>query len=103
MSCSPVSDTCKPVSAGLHATAVHPGGIATALARHMDPAVVQTMMTPELVQLMKSPEQGAATTVWAAVSKTWEGTGGATKHPCSRQVRVWLLLRRSRRRGGRFY
>ena len=62
--------------AGLHATAVHPGGILTQLARHLDPALVKGMVTPEMELQLKSPEQGAATTVWAAVSKTWEGTGG---------------------------
>ena len=38
---------------------------------------------------MKSPAQGAATTVWAAASKVWEGKGGenladcATMKPCA--------------------
>ena len=64
---------------------------------------MKAMITPELALHMKSPEQGAATTVWAAVSKTWEGTGGATEQPCSRQVQVWLSLRRPRRQGGHFY
>ena len=32
---------------------------------------------------MKSPEQGAATTVWAAVGAEWEGKGGRFLEDCS--------------------
>jgi NAD(P)-dependent dehydrogenase (short-subunit alcohol dehydrogenase family) len=43
---------------GLHATAVHPGGIlATDLARHMDPSEFSSFNTPEWQRVMKSPEQ----------------------------------------------
>lgn len=31
---------------------------------------------------MKSAEQGAATTVWAAVAKDWEGKGGVYLEDC---------------------
>ena len=31
---------------------------------------------------MKSPEQGAATTVWAAISKDWESKGGVYLEDC---------------------
>eukprot|EP00243_Klebsormidium_subtile_P004274 TRINITY_DN1813_c0_g1_i1.p1 TRINITY_DN1813_c0_g1~~TRINITY_DN1813_c0_g1_i1.p1 ORF type:complete len:246 (+),score=36.54 TRINITY_DN1813_c0_g1_i1:90-740(+) len=70
-------------SQGLHATAVHPGGIITELGRHMDPAMLKSMVTPELQLKFKSPEQGAATTVWAAVGKEWEGKGGKYLEDCS--------------------
>ncbi|MCJ1368706.1 hypothetical protein MMC16_007851 [Acarospora aff. strigata] len=60
-----------------------PGGIVTELGRHMDPAVVEKFMTPELKLSMKSPEQGAATTVWAAIGKEWEGKGGKYLNDCS--------------------
>ena len=38
--------------------------------------VAQIMANPELVKILKSPEQGAATTIYAAISKEWEGKGG---------------------------
>ncbi|TPX56878.1 hypothetical protein PhCBS80983_g04224 [Powellomyces hirtus] len=62
-------------SQGLHSTSVHPGGIMTELQRHLPPGVVDSWKTPELHAIFKSPEQGAATTVWAAVSKDLEGKG----------------------------
>ncbi|GAQ78931.1 NAD(P)-binding Rossmann-fold superfamily protein [Klebsormidium nitens] len=62
---------------GLHATAAHPGGIiSTGLARHMEPEEVDSFLSPEWQKKMKDVEQGAATTVWAAVGKEWEGKGG---------------------------
>ena len=63
-------------SRGLHSTVVHPGGMPTNLARHIDPAVIGAMLQPEMLRSMKTVEQGAATTVWAAISKEWEGKGG---------------------------
>ncbi|GIK05223.1 hypothetical protein Aspvir_009327 [Aspergillus viridinutans] len=57
-------------SRGLHATSVHPGMISTALMQHMDPAMVEALKKDEkLYNMMKSPEQGAATTVWAAIGR----------------------------------
>ncbi|KAL3134265.1 hypothetical protein ABBQ38_006529 [Trebouxia sp. C0009 RCD-2024] len=69
-------------SKGLHATSVMPGGIMTPLARHMDPGNVEAMLTPELKAKVKSLEQGAATTVWAAIGKHWEGKGGKYLEDC---------------------
>ena len=42
----------------------------------MDPATVKAFQGIERIRSMKRPDQGAATTVWAAVSKEWEGKGG---------------------------
>ena len=36
----------------------------------------QQLNTPEFQKYKKDAEQGAATTVWAAISKDWEGVGG---------------------------
>lgn len=36
---------------------------------------------------MKSPEQGAATTVWAAVGKEWENKGGKCLKGCEEAKR----------------
>ncbi|KAF9874097.1 short-chain dehydrogenase [Colletotrichum karsti] len=58
----------------LHATSVHPGLVSTGLTRHMPPDAFKGM--EHLYPTMKSVEQGAATSVWAAVGKEWERTGG---------------------------
>jgi NAD(P)-dependent dehydrogenase (short-subunit alcohol dehydrogenase family) len=70
-------------SRGLHATSVHPGMIATGLAQHVDAAVIEQMKTDErAMKISKSPEQGAATTVWAAIGKEWEDKGGEYLSDC---------------------
>ena len=63
-------------SQGLHAWSVHPGGISTELGRHLDTADYQRMGLDKIQNIMKSPPQGAATTVWAAVSPHFEGKNG---------------------------
>ncbi|KAJ6160702.1 hypothetical protein N7470_004098 [Penicillium chermesinum] len=35
------------------------------------------MANKEIMSILKSPEQGAATTLYAAISKDWEGKGRA--------------------------
>ncbi|KAL6409180.1 oxidoreductase [Ilyonectria robusta] len=62
---------------GLHAWAVHPGSIATELQRHVSEEVKRGWAAnKELAKNWKSIEQGAATTVLAAVSPELEGKGG---------------------------
>ncbi|KAH7230213.1 uncharacterized protein BKA55DRAFT_545505 [Fusarium redolens] len=64
-------------SQGLHGLSVHPGEIDTGLSRYLDPEFIAQAASSEALQKrLKSPQQGAATTVWAAISKQWEGTGG---------------------------
>ncbi|PTB66529.1 NAD(P)-binding protein [Trichoderma citrinoviride] len=66
-------------SRGLHALSVHPGGIRTGLMRHIPEEEAKAMVAqigPEVLLGMKSPEQGAATQVWAAIGREWEGKGG---------------------------
>ncbi|KAJ3007758.1 hypothetical protein HKX48_008954 [Thoreauomyces humboldtii] len=60
----------------LHALSLHPGGIWTSLQRHLDPEFMKKWDTPESRAYLKSTEQGAATTVWAAVGAEWAGKGG---------------------------
>ena len=73
---------------GLHATSVHPGGIATRLSRHLGSAFVEQFMKDEkLAKDLKSPEQGAATTVVAAVGKEWEDRGGRYLENCEEALR----------------
>lgn len=75
-------------SQGLHATSVHPGMIATALMQYMDPAVIEVLKSDEKAyKMMKSPEQGAATTVWAAIGQEWEKKGGEYLAECGRTTR----------------
>ena len=75
-------------SKGLHATSLHPGAINTGLARHLDEAFVQQILIHEkIVEVLKSVEQGAATTVLAAVGKEWEGRGGKYLEDCEEAER----------------
>jgi NAD(P)-dependent dehydrogenase (short-subunit alcohol dehydrogenase family) len=70
-------------ASGLHALSLHPGGIATGLQVHVSDEVKKIWGANEAVlKYMKSPEQGAATTVWAAVAKVWEGKGGKYLDDC---------------------
>ena len=75
-------------SKGLHATSVHPGGIGTNISRHLPPEFVQQILANEyLVKILKSPEQGAATTVLAAIGKEWEHKGGKYLEDCKEAPR----------------
>ncbi|CEN60406.1 hypothetical protein ASPCAL02846 [Aspergillus calidoustus] len=67
----------------LHATSLHPGAIDTAISRHVGRGFVDILMSnPAIARIAKSPEQGAATTVWAAVAAEWEGRGGRYLEDC---------------------
>jgi NAD(P)-dependent dehydrogenase (short-subunit alcohol dehydrogenase family) len=76
-------------TAGVHATAVHPGGIMTELGRHLTEEDIAAMVSragvddPEAFQAgFKSIPQGAATSVWAATSADLEGRGGLYLEDC---------------------
>ncbi|KAM7215026.1 short-chain dehydrogenase [Rhypophila decipiens] len=69
---------------GVHAYSVHPGGIWSGLYQHADSAILeQWAQDKSIMQQMQSPEQGCATSVWAAVGKAWEGTGGKYLANCT--------------------
>ncbi|KAJ5928773.1 hypothetical protein N7466_007729 [Penicillium verhagenii] len=71
-------------TSGLHATSLHPGIIATNLGQYLPEQEIDAMMQNELMlKVQKSVEQGAATTVWAAVSKELEGKGGLYLNDCA--------------------
>jgi len=75
-------------SKGLHATSVHPGGINSNIGRHVGPEFVDYIMSNEaFVKVLKSAEQGAATTVMAAVGKEWEHKGGRYLQDCEESTR----------------
>ncbi|KAH7136771.1 hypothetical protein B0J13DRAFT_560027 [Dactylonectria estremocensis] len=71
---------------GLHATSLHPGVIDTTLARHVSPELKESMGR-ELAMIKKSFDQGAATTVVAAVGREWEGRGGVYLNDCAEAER----------------
>jgi NAD(P)-dependent dehydrogenase (short-subunit alcohol dehydrogenase family) len=76
---------------GVRATAVHPGGIHTELARHLDPEVLVARMADFNVALaakgqppfkLKTIPQGAATSVWAGAVAAAEHVGGRYCEDC---------------------
>ncbi|QES42637.1 oxidoreductase [Streptomyces venezuelae] len=70
----------------LRAFAVHPGSILTPLQRHIprEEWLAQGWVTPDGTPAVgfKSPEQGAATAVWAATSPLLESRGGVYCQDC---------------------
>ena len=70
-------------SRGINGYSLHPGGIATGLQTHMSKEQKESMTKDEKIRnYMKSVAQGAATSVYAAVSKEWEGKGGRYFEDC---------------------
>ncbi|KAH8165399.1 hypothetical protein CIB48_g2878 [Xylaria polymorpha] len=72
-------------SQGLHAWSIQPGGVTnTELGRHLLPEQEALLWTdPQLATILaKNPEQGAATSVWAAVAAALEGQGGRYLENC---------------------
>jgi NAD(P)-dependent dehydrogenase (short-subunit alcohol dehydrogenase family) len=72
---------------GLHAFALHPGGILTPLQRHLPrEEMVAFGWIDENGNLVgdgfKTPEQGAATQTWAATSPQLDGLGGVYCEDC---------------------
>ncbi|MFE3850164.1 SDR family NAD(P)-dependent oxidoreductase [Streptomyces griseorubiginosus] len=73
---------------GVRAFSLHPGGILTPLQRHLPKAeMVERGWIDEQGNLLnpsgfKSPEQGAATQVWAATSPQLAGMGGVYLEDC---------------------
>lgn len=62
----------------VHAFSLHPGGITTKLWRHYGASPEEAYKNG----IWKSPEQGAATTVWCAVAGVWEGNAGTYCEDC---------------------
>jgi NAD(P)-dependent dehydrogenase (short-subunit alcohol dehydrogenase family) len=76
---------------GVRAAAVHPGGIQTELARHLDPARLQSLieqMNQQQAAEGKPPfqwktiPQGAATSIWAGVVASADEVGGQYCENC---------------------
>ncbi|KAI6872263.1 NAD(P)-binding protein [Hortaea werneckii] len=69
----------------LHSTSLHPGGIESGLQVHVDPAQKAQWDKPEVRAYMKSPAQGAATSIYAALSEEWKHKGGRYLSDCVEQ------------------
>jgi NAD(P)-dependent dehydrogenase (short-subunit alcohol dehydrogenase family) len=76
---------------GVHATAVHPGGIMTELARHMPAGAIEAWIKQIEEQRaaagegpyeFKSIPQGAATSVWAGIVASADEVGGKYCEDC---------------------
>ncbi|MGW6513831.1 oxidoreductase, partial [Streptomyces niveus] len=71
---------------GVRAFSLHPGTIATSLGRHMSETeladLTTTMDASPTNGGWKTPEQGAATQVWAATSPRLTGMGGVYCEDC---------------------
>ena len=72
---------------GVRAFSLHPGGIATPLQRHLtrEEQIAMGWMDEngKLSDVFKSPAQGAATSIWCAVSPLLEGMGGVYCEDCN--------------------
>lgn len=76
---------------GIRATALHPGGIQTELARHLDPGAIEGMVeqiNKDLTEMgkpsfeFKTIPQGAATSVWAGFVASADEVGGRYCENC---------------------
>ncbi|MHC1559772.1 SDR family NAD(P)-dependent oxidoreductase [Actinomycetospora sp. C-140] len=75
---------------GVRAFSLHPGGIMTPLQRHLERAEMVELgwidadghPTPQAAASFKTPDQGAATEVWAATSPLLAGRGGLYLEDC---------------------
>jgi NAD(P)-dependent dehydrogenase (short-subunit alcohol dehydrogenase family) len=71
---------------GIHAYAVHPGGIETNLGRHMTQEMREALMarisSRDTGFAWKTIPQGAATSCWAATAEELEGKGGVYCEDC---------------------
>ena len=72
---------------GVRAFAVHPGVIHTELSRYMTEETLTSLITRlserPTAMAWKTPEQGAATSVWAATSALLDGRGGEYCEDCN--------------------
>ena len=74
--------------AGVRSFALHPGGIFTPLQRHLPVEEMQRLGwadehgNPTPPDWVKTPEQGAATQVWAATAPALDGMGGVYCEDC---------------------
>ncbi|CAH0043773.1 unnamed protein product [Clonostachys solani] len=69
---------------GVRAFSVHPGAISSGIQAFCDPALMKQLLEdPEGSKAWQTAQQGAATSVWAAVAVELEGQGGKYLSQCS--------------------
>jgi NAD(P)-dependent dehydrogenase (short-subunit alcohol dehydrogenase family) len=77
-------------SQGITANAVNPGGVRTGLQeQYLTPEEIRARYYDaegNLLSSFKTPEQGAATTVWASVASELEGIGGLYLEDCHQAI-----------------
>lgn len=88
-----VGATARWAGDGIYANALHPGGIATNLQRHV-PDLIDNYL--KAGGTLKTPEQGAATSVLLATSPELEGVGGRYYEDCNEAE----VVERREERGG---
>jgi NAD(P)-dependent dehydrogenase (short-subunit alcohol dehydrogenase family) len=91
-----VGATARWADDGIHANALMPGGIATRLQRYVGGAEYIQRRSEEPGVRLKTPEQGAATTVLLATSPLLEGIGGRYFEDCNEAT---TMLKREGSRG----
>ncbi|KAI1150705.1 hypothetical protein F4825DRAFT_392013 [Nemania diffusa] len=70
-------------SQGIRAWSLQPGAVITDLPRHLPESQKEALWgDPYLSKVAKTPEQGAATSVWAATAVSLEGLGGKYLENC---------------------
>ena len=67
---------------GVHANALHPGGIMTELSRHLEQKDFEFLQTRTRGMNFKTVEAGAATSVFAGTAPELEGRGGLYLEDC---------------------
>lgn len=70
-------------SKGLHGLSLHPGSILSGLQKTVPQAMRDSWKQDAVQKVLKTPEQGAATTVWAAIGKGLEGKGALYLEDCA--------------------
>ncbi|HEX6483439.1 MAG TPA: SDR family NAD(P)-dependent oxidoreductase [Ktedonobacteraceae bacterium] len=76
-------------SQGITANAVNPGGVLTGLQQHLSAEERRARYYDaegNLLPSFKTPEQGAATTVWASIAPELEGIGGLYLEDCHQAI-----------------
>ncbi|KAF9069249.1 putative short-chain dehydrogenase [Rhodocollybia butyracea] len=71
-------------SKGVHGLSISPGAVRSGAQRYDDPVRLNAVLA-EYANILKLADQGAATTVWAAVAPVWEGKGGVYLENCKEQ------------------
>ncbi|KAL3442016.1 dehydrogenase with different specificitie [Aspergillus insuetus] len=76
-------------SKGIHTWSVDPGAIITELDRNWsDEDKIADRTNPVKLAVLKTPAQGAASTVWAAIARELEGKGGGYIQDCE-VTKMW--------------